>query len=160
MREANMTINTGKVLRVNLSNGKTSTETVPESIAADFIGGRGYGIKYLYQELTPGIDPLGEQNKLIILTGPMAGTTAQGVSRWMVCSKSPQTGAFARSVCGADFGAWLKFAGYEIIIVEGKAENPVYLHLSDDKCKLRHGLTRATAETHGRPVSDRPVRIW
>ena len=131
-----MTINTGKVLRVNLSNGKTSTETVPESIAADFIGGRGYGIKYLYQELTPGIDPLGEQNKLIILTGPMAGTTAQGVSRWMVCSKSPQTGAFARSVCGADFGAWLKFAGYEIIIVEGKAENPVYLHLSDDKCNI------------------------
>jgi aldehyde:ferredoxin oxidoreductase len=129
-------INTGRVLRVNLSSGKIARETVPESIAADFIGGRGYGIRYLYDELTPGTDPLGEENKLLMMTGPLAGNTAQGVSRWMVCSKSPLTGAFARSVCGADFGAWLKFAGYEIIIIEGKAERPVYLHLTGDSCRI------------------------
>ncbi len=131
-----MALNTGKLLRVDLSSGKVATESVPESIAADFIGGRGYGIRYLYQELAPGIDPLGEKNKLLMLNGPLAGNTAQAVSRWMVCTRSPLTGAFARSVCGADFGAWLKFAGYELIIVEGKAEKPVYVHLTADDCRI------------------------
>ncbi len=131
-----MSVNTGNLLRVNLSNGKIITESVHESIAADFIGGRGYGIRYLYDELTPGIDPLGEDNKLLMLTGPLAGTSAQAVSRWMVCCKSPLTGAFARSVCGADFGAWLKFSGYEMIIIEGKAEKPVYLHLDGKDCRI------------------------
>jgi aldehyde:ferredoxin oxidoreductase len=131
-----MTLNTGKLLRVNLSSGKVATEYIPESVAADFIGGRGYGIRYLYDEITPGIDPLGEENKLMILNGPLAGNTAQAVSRWMVCTKSPLTGAFARSVCGADFGAWLKFAGYEVIIVEGKADKPVYVHLTPDGCQI------------------------
>jgi len=131
-----MTLNTGKFLRVNLSSGETAEECVPEQIAVDFIGGRGYGIRYLYQELAPGIEPLGEQNKLIMLNGPLAGNTAQAVSRWMSITKSPLTGAFARSVCGADFGAWLKFAGYEFIIIEGKAEKPVYVHLTRDGCQI------------------------
>lgn len=131
-----MALNTGKILRVNLTSGKVSTDSVPEKIAADFIGGRGYGIRYLYDEITSGVDPLGEKNKLLMLNGPLAGTTAQAVSRWMVCTRSPLTGAFARSVCGADFGAWLKFAGYEIIIIEGKAEKPVYIHLTPDSCKI------------------------
>ncbi len=131
-----MVLNTGRILRVNLSSGKIGTESVPEKIATDFIGGRGYGIRYLYDEIESGIDPLGEKNKLLILNGPLAGTTAQAVSRWMICTKSPLTGAFARSVCGADFGAWLKFAGYEIIIIEGKAEKPVYIHITPDGGKI------------------------
>ncbi|MFH1381609.1 MAG: aldehyde ferredoxin oxidoreductase family protein [Chloroflexota bacterium] len=155
-----MAINTGKFLRVNLSSGKIGTEDVPEEIARDFIGGRGYGIRYLYQELPSGIDPLGEQNKLLMLNGPLAGSSAQGVSRWMACTKSPLTGAFARSVCGADFGAWLKFAGYEFIVIEGKAEKPVYLHIADDDTKICDAAelwgkdTRVTQEwlvqNHGR----------
>jgi aldehyde:ferredoxin oxidoreductase len=153
-------VNTGKLLRVNLSNSRIGNESVPESIAADFIGGRGYGIRYLYDELFPGTDPLGEENKLLMITGPLAGNTAQGVSRWMVCCKSPLTGVFARSVCGADFGAWLKFAGYEIIVIEGKAEKPVYLHLTGDSCRILDAReiwgkdTRETqawlVENHGR----------
>jgi aldehyde:ferredoxin oxidoreductase len=131
-----MTLNTGKILRVNLSSGKISTETVPEKVAADFIGGRGYGIKYLYDEITPGTDPLSEKNKVMMLAGPLAGTMAQAVSRWVVCTKSPLTGAFARSVCGADFGAWMRFADYEIIIIEGKAAKPSYLHITPDGCKI------------------------
>src|SRR4030042_5440884 len=99
-----MSLNTGRRLSVNLGSGKVSTETVPEKIAADFIGGRGYGVRYLYDEVTPGVDPLGEKTKLLMLNGPLAGTTAIAVSRWMVCNRSPLTGAFARSVCGADFG--------------------------------------------------------
>ena len=131
-----MALNTGRLLRINLSSGKTATESVPEKIARDFVGGRGYGIKYLYDELAPNVDPLGEDNKLIILNGVLAGTSAQAVSRWMVCTKSPLTGAFARSVCGADFGAWLKFAGYDFIIIEGKAKKPVYIHMTKDSCQI------------------------
>jgi aldehyde:ferredoxin oxidoreductase len=131
-----MALNTGRVLRVNLSSGSVSTESIPEKIAADFIGGRGYGIRYLYDELAPGTEPLGENNVFLMITGPLAGTTAQAVSRWMTVTRSPLTGAFARSVCGADFGAWLKFAGYEIIIIEGKADKPVYLHITPDGCQV------------------------
>ena len=131
-----MALNTGRLLRVNLSSGKVAAEDVPEQIAEDFVGGRGYGIRYLYKELSAGVDPLGEQNKLLMLAGPLAGNNAQAVSRWMTCTKSPLTGALARSVCGADFGAWLKFAGYEMVIVEGKSDKPVYVHITTDGCRI------------------------
>ena len=131
-----MALNTGKFLRINLSTSEIKTEEVDNKIATDFIGGRGYGVKYLHQELSPNVDPLGEDNKLILLTGPLAGTSALAVSRWMAITKSPLTGAFARSVGGADFGAWLKFAGYEFMIIEGKAEKPVYIHLTKDSCRI------------------------
>ncbi len=131
-----MAVNSGRFLRVNLSTGETVTEFVTEQVALDFIGGRGYGIKYLYDEVTPRVDPLGEQNRLILLNGALAGTSALAVSRWMACTKSPLTNAFARSVCGADFGAWLRFAGYDFIIIEGKAERPVYIHLTKDSCQI------------------------
>ncbi len=131
-----MALNTGRLLRINLSSGKITTEDIPAKIAEDFIGGRGYGIRYLYDEVPPGADPLGEDNKLLMMNGPLAGTTAQAVSRWMVCCRSPLTGTFTRSVCGADFGAWLKFAGYELIIVEGKSEKPVYVHLTPEGCQI------------------------
>ena len=131
-----MTERWGKFLRVNLSSGKIVNEPIDPQARKDFIGGRGFGINYLYQELSPGIDPLSEKNKIILLNGPLAGTSGQSVSRWMVCTKSPLTGAFARSVGGADFGAWLRFAGYDFIIIEGKAARPVYLHLTRDSCEI------------------------
>ena len=131
-----MAINTGKFLRINLSTRKVATDTVPEQVARDFVGGRGYGIKYLYQELTPGVDPLSEKNIMLMVAGPLAGTSVQATSRWMVCTRSPLTGAFARSVCGADFGAWLRFAGYEFLLIEGKADKPSYIHLTPDSCQI------------------------
>ncbi|UCC16522.1 MAG: aldehyde ferredoxin oxidoreductase family protein, partial [Dehalococcoidales bacterium] len=132
-----MAVNTGKLLKINLTTGNTSEEIIPEKVAEDFVGGRGYGIRYLYDELPPGTDPLGEENKLIILTGPLAGSSAQATSRWMVCTKSPLTGVFARSVGGADFGAWLKFAGYELTIIEGKAEKPSYIHIGPNGVNIQ-----------------------
>ena len=87
--------NQGRLLRVNLSTGEVRKEPIAEQIRMDFIGGRGLGASYLYNELTPGADPLGEQNKLILVTGVLAGTNAQAVSRWMAITKSPLTGAFA-----------------------------------------------------------------
>ena len=126
-----------KGLKINLSDREIKEEPVSEKVANDFIGGRGFGIYYLYRDVLPNTDPLGADNKLLLVTGPLAGTNAQAVSRWMVCTRSPLTGAFARSVCGADFGAWMRFAGYDFIMVEGKAENPVYLHLSDNTCQIK-----------------------
>lgn len=127
----------GKLLRVDLSRGQISQELIPEEAKLAFVGGRGLGIKYLYDELAPGTDPLGPGNKLLLLNGPLAGTNAQSVSRWMVITKSPLTGAYARSVAGADFGAWLKFAGYDLIILEGQAARPVYLHIGREGAELR-----------------------
>jgi len=76
-----------------------STETTPEKVAVDS-SGAGYGIKYLYDELAPNVDPLSEKNKLVLLTGPLSGTPGVALSRWMAVTKSPLTGAFARSVGG------------------------------------------------------------
>lgn len=131
-----MAANTGRFLRINLTTRKTSEGTVPEQVATDFIGGRGYGIRYLYDELKPNVDPLSEDNKLLLLAGPLAGAGAVAVSRWMAITKSPLTGAYARSVGGTDFGAWLRFIGYEFLIIEGKADKPVYLHLTRGGCTI------------------------
>jgi aldehyde:ferredoxin oxidoreductase len=124
------------ILRVNLTRRTAEVETVPLDLCEQFIGGRGFGVAYLYREQPVHVDPLGEENRLMFVAGPLAGTQAQAMSRWMVCTKSPLTGGYARSVAGADFGAWLRFAGYEGILVEGKASTPVYLHLTVDGCKI------------------------
>jgi len=126
----------GKLLRVNLSTGKVENEPVTLSDVMAFIGGRGLAIKYLYEELASGIDPLGEYNKLILCSGVLGGTTAQSSSRWLSCTKSPLTGCYARSSAGADFGAWLKFAGYDFIIIEGKSEKPVYIYITPESVRI------------------------
>ncbi|MGD0918731.1 MAG: aldehyde ferredoxin oxidoreductase family protein [Thermodesulfobacteriota bacterium] len=125
-----------RVLRVNLTRRTSEVETVPPELCELFIGGRGFGVAYLYREQPPHADPLGEENRLMFLAGPLAGTQAQSVSRWMVCTRSPLTGGYARSVAGADFAAWLRFAGYDAVLVEGRSQTPVYLHLTADGCKI------------------------
>jgi aldehyde:ferredoxin oxidoreductase len=131
-----MTPYRNRVLRVNLTGRTVDVETVPRKLCELFIGARGFGIAHLYREQPPYANPLGEGNRLMFLAGPLAGTHAQAVSRWMVCTKSPLTGGYARSVAGADFGAWLRFTGYEGVLVEGKASTPVYLHLTADGCEF------------------------
>lgn len=126
----------GRLLRVNLSDESADVETISPEMRESFVGGRGFGIAYLYKEQPAHADPLGEENRLIFLAGPLAGTHAQSVSRWMVVTKSPLTNAYARSVGGADFAAWLRFAGYDAILIEGKAETPVYLHVTANGCKI------------------------
>lgn len=137
-------------LRINLSDRMVKVETIPEETCKLLIGGRGFGISYLYQEQSPNIDPLGGENKLLLITGVLAGTAAQSCSRWMVCTKSPLTGGFARSVAGADFGAWMRFAGYAFILIEGRSEKPVYVHLTREGCNIYDAgelWGRNTAET-------------
>jgi aldehyde:ferredoxin oxidoreductase len=126
----------GGLLRVDLSSGKITREEILPADKLAFVGGRGFGIKYLYQEVPAFADPFGPQNKLVLATGVLGGTTALTASRWVACTKSPLTGCYARASGGGDFGAWLKWAGYDFIIIEGKAEKPVYLHISEDQATL------------------------
>jgi aldehyde:ferredoxin oxidoreductase len=121
---------------VNLSKGTMKEEDIPQKIALDYVGGRGFGSKYLYDEVAPGTDPLGQKNKLLIVTGALAGTSAQSLSKWVVVTKSPLANTFARSYGGGDFGAWLKWAGFEMIILEGKAAKPSYLYIKDGKYEI------------------------
>ncbi|MBI5446463.1 MAG: aldehyde ferredoxin oxidoreductase family protein [Deltaproteobacteria bacterium] len=142
--------NREQFLRINLAERTARVEPVPEEVTSLLVGGRGYGASHLHRELPPHTDPLGEGNKLLFLAGALAGTAAQASSRWMVCTKSPLTGAFARSVGGADFGAWLRFVGYAFLLIEGRAERPCYVHLTPEGCTVRDATElwgRDTVET-------------
>ncbi|MBI4333793.1 MAG: aldehyde ferredoxin oxidoreductase family protein [Chloroflexi bacterium] len=126
-----------KLLRVNLTTGRAGVEAVPPKIAHDYIGGRGVAVSYLYDEVPARTEPLGPDNKIIFTIGPLGGTGGLSYSRWMVTSKSPLTGAYVRAVGGADFGAWLRFAGLDGIIVEGKANKPAYIFVEGNKFEIR-----------------------
>jgi aldehyde:ferredoxin oxidoreductase len=135
---------------MNLTTGTSQKETIPEKIVRDYVGGRGFGIKYLYQELAPGIDPLSADNKLLFTIGPLAGTGAIATSRWMVIAKSPLTNTYFRSVAGADFGAWLRWAGIDLLIIEGQAAKPVYLYIKEDGIEIKEAAElwgKGTIET-------------
>ncbi len=123
---------TGKLLRINLSNRRSHIEDIPEQLMKNFIGGRGLAARYLYRELNAGVEPLGPDNKLLFMMGPLGATTAMSVSRMVVVTKSPLTGCIAKSVMGGNFGPFLKFAGFDGIIVEGEAEKPTYVHIDRD----------------------------
>ncbi len=127
----------GKILRVDLTNKKISTETIDPQTAKDFIGGRGWAIKYLYDEVDPQVDPLAPENKLIFATGPLTATPAPTGNRYMVVTKSPLTGALANSNSGGDFPTWMKRTGFDMFIFEGKAEQPVYLWVNQDQVEIR-----------------------
>jgi len=128
----------GKVLRVNLTTRTVSVEDLPEKIAKDYIGGAGFGVKYLFDEVPGEVDPLGPDNKLIFAPGPLSGTSAPCASRMAVTTKSPLTGAVGMSLSGGYFPVELKFAGYDVLIIEGKSETPVYLHIKDDKVSIKN----------------------
>ena len=122
----------GKLIRLNLTTGKSQVEEIPQAWLKDFLGGRGLGVKYLYEELKPGVEPLSADNKVIMMMGPLGATTAMSVSRMALVTKSPLTGTIAKSIMGGNFGAYLKFAGYDGIIVEGESPKPVYRHIDKE----------------------------
>lgn len=127
----------GKILRVNLGENKVTVEPLSEELCKNYIGGRGLGSKILYDEIDPKVEPFSPENKLIIATGPLSGTPAPTGGRYMAVTKSPLTYAIASSNSGGHFGAELKFAGYDLIILEGKAKKPVYLLIEDDRIEIR-----------------------
>lgn len=128
---------TGKVLRVDLTNGTIKTESLDMNLAKKYIGGRGLGTAMLMKEIDPKIDALSSANKLMLVTGPLTGTSTPTGGRYMAVTKSPLTGTIASSNSGGYFGAELKFAGYDAIIFEGKAATPKYLVVEDAKVELK-----------------------
>lgn len=128
---------TGKILRVNLTDGTTKTEPLNMDWADKYLGQRGLASKYLVEEIDPKTDPLGPENKLIMATGPLTGTCASTGGRYSVITKGPLTGAIACSNSGGYFGAELKFAGWDMVIIEGASPKPVYLTIFDDDVQIR-----------------------
>ena len=125
-----------KLLRVNLTAGTVAEEPLNMEWAADYIGQRGLGTRYLVAETDPTCDPLGADNKLIFVTGPLTGTPAATGGRYSVVTKSPLTGAIACSNSGGFIGAELKAAGWDMIICEGKSPTPVYLYVVNEVAEL------------------------
>lgn len=125
-----------RVLRVNLTDGSCNAEPLNMQWAAEYLGQRGLATKYLLEEIDPKVDPLSPDNKLIFATGPLTGTMASTGGRYSVITKGALTGAIACSNSGGYFGAELKFAGWDMIIFEGKAASPVYLLVKDDSVEL------------------------
>jgi len=127
----------GTILRVNLTKRTASKEPLNPTLAKQYIGARGLGTKIMYDEVDPRVDPLGPENKLIFAPGPFTGTFAPSGGRYNVITKGPLTGTIAASNSGGAFGPELKFAGYDLLIIEGKATSPVYLYIRDDKVEIR-----------------------
>lgn len=139
----------GKVLRVNLTTGDIKLETLDLNLARKFVGGRGLASKTLFDEIDPRIDALSPANKLIFATGPATGA-AFGGNRYMAVAKSPLTGTIGTANAAGHFGPTLKFAGYDMIIFEGKSERPVYLSIVNDVVELKpagHLWGKTTHET-------------
>lgn len=126
----------GKLARINLTSGTIKTEELDMDNAIKFIGGRGLGTKILYDEGVATVEPLSKDNKLIYITGPMTGTGAPTAGRYMVVTKSPLTGMIASSNSGGVWGAKLKYAGWDALIVEGKAKEPVYINVNDEEIEI------------------------
>ena len=154
----------GQVLRVNLTAGSIKKEPLNMTWASEYIGGRGLGTRYLYEEIDPKCDALSPQNKVIFATGPLTGTYAPTGGRYMVLCKSPLTDAVACSNSGGYWGPELKFAGYDMVILEGRAPKPVYLWVYNDQVEIRdaaHVWGKNTEETEDiiRAETDPQARI-
>jgi len=157
--------NWGKFLYVNLSNGEVKVEEYNEELAKKWLGSRGLAIYFLLKEMDPTVDPLSPENKLIITPGPLSGTSAPTGGRYNVITKSPHTGFITMANSGGYFGAELKFAGYDGIIVEGKAEKPVYIYIKDENVEIRDAshlwgkLVSETEEAIRKEIGSKKLRI-
>ncbi len=127
---------TRKILRVDLTTGRCQEEPLNMAWASEYLGQRGLASKYLSEEIDPKVEPLSPANKLIMVTGPLTGTMASTAGRYSVVTKSPLTGCIACSNSGGFFGAELKFAGWDMIIFEGKSPRPVYLYIENETAQL------------------------
>lgn len=126
----------GKLLRVDLTSGTITPEPLNMEWAETYIGQRGLGTKYLSEEIDPKVDPLAPENKLIFATGPLTATGASTGGRYSVITKGALTNAIACSNSGGQFGAYLKLAGWDMLILEGKSPKPVYLCIEDDDVRI------------------------
>jgi aldehyde:ferredoxin oxidoreductase len=152
---------TGSILRVDLTRREVST-TETAKYLPDYVGGMGIAARIAWEELMPGVDALDPENMLFMMLGPLTGTLASGAGRVMVCGIAPQLkpSIFSRSGMGGYWGAELKFAGFDGIVIQGKADKPVYLWVHDGECEIKdaedlwgsgtYGVTARLRDRHGR----------
>ena len=127
----------GKILRTNLSSGRSNIEEASENFYRQYLGGEGFIGYFLLKEVPPEVDPLSPENKLIFATGPLTGVPVGGCGRHTLGSKSPLTGGFGESESGGYWGTELKLAGFDAVIIEGKAEKPVYIYIKDGQIEIK-----------------------
>lgn len=135
----------GTILRVDLTLMKSKKEVLRKGLISKYLGGRGVNSKILYDEVHPSCDPLDPENKIIFGTGPLTGTLAPCCGRYIVTAKSPLTGIFGDSNSGGQWASELKYAGYDHLIIQGRASKPVYLWIDDDQVLIKdaHHLWRS-----------------
>jgi aldehyde:ferredoxin oxidoreductase len=157
---------TGKLLAVDLTSRKLEDVPIDPNIAHDFVGGAGYAARLLYEELGPDTDPLGPENTLVFMTGPLVGTRAPSSGRHEVCAISPLTGIWGESNSGGFWGAELRFAGYDGLIIRGRADKPVWLSVVEGQPPSLHDAADLwgldTYETQQRlrdQLDDQKVRV-
>lgn len=160
-----MTGYTGGILRVNLTTGLVSKEQLDVEWAGKYIGGRGFNSRVLYDSLKPGADPLGPVNLIVISAGPCCGTEVPGSQRFTVSAKSPLSGFLGDSNSGGSLGLKLKQAGYDMLVIEGRAPRLVYLYIDDQHIELKPAehlagkTTRETTKSIMREVGDPEIAV-
>jgi len=127
----------GKILRVNLTNSKITEDDLSEDLARKYLGGKALSAKILFDELKPGIDPLGPENKLVVAAGPLCAIPFSGNSRFSVCAKSPLNDAWGESLSGGFMAPKIRQSGFDAIIVEGTSKSPVWLYVNDGHAEIR-----------------------
>jgi aldehyde:ferredoxin oxidoreductase len=138
----------GRILRIDLTRQKFSFESLDQQMAKDYIGGKGFGVKMLFDELPKGTDPLGPENKLIFTVGPFTATPIPTSSRYGVFFKSPLTGFLGESYSGGSYAPEIKKAGYDAIIIQGRAQGPTYIHINDDDVLFKDATHLWGLDTH------------
>jgi aldehyde:ferredoxin oxidoreductase len=157
---------TGKILHVDLSKGLLSVEEPEEAFYRKYMGGSALAMYYLLNELPSGVDPLGPENVLVMALSVLTGTAISGQSRMTAAAKSPLTGGIGDSQGGGFFPAELKFAGFDAVVIKGKAEKPVYLWIHDGQYELRdasHLWGKITGEAEAairEELGDEKIEVW
>lgn len=138
----------GKILRVDLSNKEVKEEELERKYVRNFLGGTALAARYMHDLADSDVDPLSPENPLIFMAGPLTGTGAPNSSRHAVCSYSPLTGIWGEGTSGGEFGMKLKMAGWDGIIVEGSADETVYLAVEDDEVEIENGSELEGLDTY------------
>ena len=154
-----------RILRVDLTVGRTWVEGLPEGEWQKVLGGAGYGAKVLDEEVPASVKPYDPENRIIFAVGPIQATSVTGSAKFSIVGKSPQTGIFGETAAGGDWGIALKRAGYDALVIQGKSTDPVYLRINDDKVEIRdakHLWGRDAFETNDRiqeELQDKEVEV-
>jgi len=126
-----------KILRIDLTSQRITKEEMDEDTYRLFVGGAGIGAKILWEEISSEVSAFDADNKLIFAGGPFQGHPVPGSAKFSVVSKSPLTNTYADSAAGARWGPLFKRAGYDVLVIQGKSENPVYIYIEDAEVKIR-----------------------